>query len=404
MLERLDDIDWSLLTHAYGPADDVPDQIRNLASPDDEIRIGAYQELYASIVHQGSRYEATAYAAPFLLELLADESVPDRPVLVEMLAVMAVGGDEAWLPDTFPVALMREQARGGEAVRAAAPKPNDPGYDDESSYRYVEALSDEDQTRYHRHIELAVYDAVRAGVPLLRGLLHDPDPALRIRAAYTLAWFPEDAADSGPALLAAAAGAQESPEQVRVTATALVAASLLGHRPAEDLLAAPDRVTRWAAAVATALVDGEQTPDAAVTELLGWASGAPRDQVPFLDGNLAGLAGLVLERLDGRHADRVFAAWLRGIPTVSGNDALTMVASALRVAFPEPPVPAGLAYAHLTEDQRRLLAVLARSPRAWMLGQHRFGNFSLMMSDYGLSGNRDRLRAYVNGAVRSART
>ncbi|MBV1856550.1 HEAT repeat domain-containing protein [Catellatospora tritici] len=403
MLERLDDIDWALLTHAYGPADDVPGQIRDLARADDDVRIGAYQQLYASIVHQGSRYEATAYAAPFLLELLADEDVPDRPVLVEMLAVMAIGGDEAWLPGTFPVALMREQAHGGDAVRAAAPRPDHPDYDDESEYRYVEALSDEDQQRYYRHIELAVYDAVRAGVPLLRELLRAPDPALRIRAAYTLAWFPEDAADSVPALLAAATDAQDTAEQVRAAATALVAAGLLGHRPPDHLLAAPERVTRWAAAVATALVDGDDAPDAAVTELLGWASGAPRDQIPFLDGNLAGLAGLVLERLTGRHAGKVFAAWLRGIPTVSGSDALTMVASALRVAFPEP-VPAGTAYGHLAEDQRRLLTVLARSPRAWMLGEHRFGNFSLLMSDYGLSGSREHLRAYVNGEVRSART
>ncbi|MDI1460627.1 HEAT repeat domain-containing protein [Catellatospora sp. KI3] len=401
MLERLDDIDWSLLSHAYGAADDVPGWIRELASGDDEVRIGAYQGLYASIVHQGSRYEATAHAAPFLLELLADESVPDRAVLVEMLAVMAIGGDEAWLPGTFPVALVREQARGGGAVRAAAPRADHPDFDEEEVYRYVEGLSEQDRTRYHRHIELDVYDAVRAGVPLLRELLRDPDPAVRIRAAYALAWFPEEAASSGPVLLAAATDARDTFEQVRVSATALVAASLLGHGPPADLLAAPDRVTRWAAAVATALVDGEDAPDAAVTELLGWASGAPRDQIPFLDGNLAGLAGLVLERSE-RHAARVFAAWLRGIPTVSGSDALTMAGSALRMAFPEP-VPAGTAYGHLTQDQRRLLAVLARSPRAWMLGERRFGNFSLMMSDYGLSGSREQLRAYVNGEVRSAR-
>ena len=38
MLEELDRIDWKKLQHAYGSAKDVPDQIRALASNDDEIR------------------------------------------------------------------------------------------------------------------------------------------------------------------------------------------------------------------------------------------------------------------------------------------------------------------------------------------------------------------------------
>ena len=33
MLENLDRIDWGKLSHAYGPATDVPDQLLALASP-----------------------------------------------------------------------------------------------------------------------------------------------------------------------------------------------------------------------------------------------------------------------------------------------------------------------------------------------------------------------------------
>ncbi len=33
MLEGLNDINWQRLTHAYGPATDVPDLIRKLTSP-----------------------------------------------------------------------------------------------------------------------------------------------------------------------------------------------------------------------------------------------------------------------------------------------------------------------------------------------------------------------------------
>ncbi|BCJ75066.1 hypothetical protein CS0771_46100 [Catellatospora sp. IY07-71] len=404
MLERLDKIDWAGLTHAYGPAHDVPDQIRDLSSATEGVRAAARNALYSNIFHQGTRYEATAHAVPFLLELLANESVADRPALARMLAAIAIGYDESWLPGTLPIAVMREQATGGDAVRAAAPTPGDLGYDDESEYLYVESLSEQDRMQYFRHIEVAAYDAVRAGVPLLRELLRDSDPELRTQAAYALGWFPEDAAMSGPALLAAAiTGPEDGPEQVRAAAAALVAAGLLGHRPSADLITAPDALLRWAAAVATGLAAGDDTPDAAVAELLGWTSSGHRDRIPFLGGNLAGLAGLVIERLNGRHAAQTFEALLRTIPAVSGVEAMPVVASALRMAFPQLPVPEGIPYAELTDDQRRLLSVLAGSPRTWLLGEHQFGNFLLMLAGCELPASCDELQTYIDGGTMPAR-
>jgi hypothetical protein len=75
MLENLDTIDWRNLQHAYGPATDVPDLIRALASHDEEVRQSAMYELYGTIWHQDTIYEATAYAVPFLIELLESDSV-----------------------------------------------------------------------------------------------------------------------------------------------------------------------------------------------------------------------------------------------------------------------------------------------------------------------------------------
>ncbi|MEU4424298.1 hypothetical protein AB0F81_27065 [Actinoplanes sp. NPDC024001] len=95
--------------------------------------------------------------------------------------------------------------------------------DDDSSFLYWESLDGPDQERMFAHIELCVYDAVRAGVPLFCDLLTDADPPLRVAAAYALAWFSEDAAlSSGP--LAAAVADPEAP----VAATALVALGLIG--------------------------------------------------------------------------------------------------------------------------------------------------------------------------------
>ncbi|WP_327330075.1 hypothetical protein OG265_30405 [Streptomyces sp. NBC_01208] len=62
---------WADLTHAYGSAADVPDCLRALAGDDDEKAAEALSELYGSILHQGSVYEATAHAVPFLARTAA---------------------------------------------------------------------------------------------------------------------------------------------------------------------------------------------------------------------------------------------------------------------------------------------------------------------------------------------
>lgn len=91
MLERLDEIDWGSLTHAYGEATDVPDLIRQLAAPDSETRQEAIYELYGNIWHQGTVYKATAFAVPFLVELLQQPSLPDRHEVAGLLRDLAEG-------------------------------------------------------------------------------------------------------------------------------------------------------------------------------------------------------------------------------------------------------------------------------------------------------------------------
>jgi HEAT repeat protein/plasmid stability protein len=89
MLENLDDIDWSRLSHAYGPATDVPGWIRDLASAGDVE--GALYGLYASIVHQGTVYDASARVVPFLIELLQTDGVPTKPQILNLLACLGSG-------------------------------------------------------------------------------------------------------------------------------------------------------------------------------------------------------------------------------------------------------------------------------------------------------------------------
>ncbi|WP_405817557.1 hypothetical protein OG241_23470 [Streptomyces sp. NBC_01390] len=96
VLADLDQMDWSRLRHAYGSAEDVPALLRDLASAVEETAAEAEQELWSSIVHQGTVYTATAVAVPFLARLVV-EGVR-QSALVGMLGVIAESVDEHDLP------------------------------------------------------------------------------------------------------------------------------------------------------------------------------------------------------------------------------------------------------------------------------------------------------------------
>jgi hypothetical protein len=89
VLDNLDNIDWSRVNHAYGPATDLPATLRALASGDKEQRERALWELHGNIWHQGTVYEATALAVPFLLELVRGK----HPKSLEILWLLALIAD-----------------------------------------------------------------------------------------------------------------------------------------------------------------------------------------------------------------------------------------------------------------------------------------------------------------------
>ncbi|PYC65468.1 hypothetical protein C7C45_28475 [Micromonospora arborensis] len=409
MLDGLDDIDWARLGHAYGAADDVPGQLRALLSPDPATRDEALGDLYTNVFHQGNRFEASAYAVPFLLELLADPATPDPAAVAGLLSALAVGYDEGVLPEGFPVAEYRRVAEGGRELLAAKPPPwtgTDESKKEYVEYTYVESLSAAEQSRLWAYVDLATYDAVRAGVPVFRALLKHSDSGVRTVAAYVLAWFPEDADGSVSALAgaidaAAEPGVESTPGEV---ATMLVASGLLGAAPDVRWLADPRPVLRWAAAIGRVRVLGAAADPATVEELLSWAS-APHDDaatgpvegdwVPFLEGDLGGYAGLALRQLGPQHADRAFDALLDRLPTVSGERSLTVLGVALRLAFPDGPAAAGTPVAALPPRPRRLAEVLGRSTEPWLIDGQEFGNVAMLVDEYGLPGSRETMLAYL---------
>ena len=64
MLERLDEVPWDTLEHAYGAASDVPGLLRDLAAGTDRFDV-----LFGNLYHQGTVYPATVPAVPFLVAL-----------------------------------------------------------------------------------------------------------------------------------------------------------------------------------------------------------------------------------------------------------------------------------------------------------------------------------------------
>lgn len=96
MFSGLDAIDWTALDHAYGPAGEVPALLVMLRSPDPERRGQALGDFWGKVHHQNSIYSSTAAAVPFLIDIAADVSAPDRGSVMSLVA--SIGREAAyWL-------------------------------------------------------------------------------------------------------------------------------------------------------------------------------------------------------------------------------------------------------------------------------------------------------------------
>ncbi len=169
MLEGLDDINWHSLSHAYGPADDVPETLWALASgkTSGEDASGVF---WGNIWHQGTVYEATAYAVPFLIELLQDKRIKDREWLLLLLSNLATGNSYQAVHGNAPVnGLLLEVPEEFEAGR-------------QREIGWVQRAHDE----------------IRAGIPIYLNLLENRRPEVRTADAKLLSVFPESAREIVP--------------------------------------------------------------------------------------------------------------------------------------------------------------------------------------------------------------
>jgi hypothetical protein len=84
-------IDWSGLTHAYGSAENVPGLFARLGGSEDEA---VWQELWGSLCHQGSVYDASGAALAVLTDIALGRA-PGGPIqAVTMAGLITTDPDE----------------------------------------------------------------------------------------------------------------------------------------------------------------------------------------------------------------------------------------------------------------------------------------------------------------------
>jgi len=306
------------MRHSRGPAVEIPGLLEAIRLPEAWVRRQA---------HQTTPAEVSPAAVPFLIDLVADESAPDRFGACQVLRLVAVPDQSLWL-DAGPW--------GDEA-----------------------------------------YDAVRAGIGVYARALRAADPAVRLYAAFLLAWFPMDSDVIVPELTRIIAD-DEDPE---VAAVACVAAGLCG-RGGDDPALIEALKKHWgdpSALLGLALTLSRPDP-ALARDLYDCLSVVgPTTNWPFLDGDMETMTGFVIAGLPADLAPGRVDALLSRLSEDRELDDFTVALTLLKAAFPAGGVPDGTVFAHLSPPQQRVLKVLAVDPRI-----HRGAMISMLLGRFNL--------------------
>lgn len=192
---------WSQLQDGLGTAEAVPELLSQLASSKQRDRLHAFNQLEDErLVHQGRRFPAAVAAIPLLFEALDAKKHPGKPLVLRLLATIAVGAPELY-------------ARGGGVGEPPwSALRDDPALEGEC-FRAVAAGAD----RYEallRHRSAPV--RASAAVPLA---FVDPSRCIRVLVATLAKEATEDVALSW--LLALAVAARLSGEHPTISVTAV---------------------------------------------------------------------------------------------------------------------------------------------------------------------------------------
>ncbi|MDQ2713936.1 MAG: hypothetical protein M3Z08_03415 [Chloroflexota bacterium] len=335
MLEELENVAWQKLSHAYGETLDTPGMIRNIASDDSSVRAQALFSLSHDIWRQETAYEAVT---PFLIELLAAPTTPDKGALLVLLARLA-------MPQTYQ---QQHELRALDTLEAA----------DQQPACIVQARA-----------------AVRQGLATYLALLDEHDPRVRMCAAYTLAHLWECAATSIPRMLTAFV--QEHDPRVR--ANLLLSLQMLNRHECSaettDLFlhtvnSREEPLVKLTAAMALTRQAKEKTPRRAMRILVN-AIARPEliaeeyDELPWTTGSLIGDISMTLRHLRPGMARIAIPALIDALATVGVYSALSITQTLLYLAFNDKKERALSLPQELTSEQRLVLSVISNCLSAW---------------------------------------
>lgn len=351
-LAGLEAVPWADLTHAYGPASDVPGHLTALTSAEAPSRAEAWRQLDASIFHQGRVFPATSRAIPFLVRLAQWPQVLERTKILEFLKNLSGGRIESG--------------------------PGMPNYEAELA-------------AWH-----AVQDALHSAVSAFADLLSDQDPAIRASAAVALGV----SATRSEELLEVVFKRMGQESDVKVLACEILVLPRLGGAPRlASYLLHPSKLVQFAAAITTCRSSGERSEEA-ITILRN----ALRDPTPIEDHDLPwgsmgvrsdaclGLCGLG----DGMPDDQ-FAEILEAFQALPDSCAAATVGlELLRLTVGETThacwdAPKSAPFGQLTERQRATLTAFARSSAVWDTIETR-----MVLLAHGLPMDQESMRRFVS--------
>jgi HEAT repeat protein len=404
MLEGLSKIQWGRLTHAYGPAADVPGYIRQLLDPDEKVRRDAMKALRYTVAHQGSRYRATAPAVPFVFEVLEHRRTADRDWLIELLLGFAVGNPEWSYPPGFnPGREFQHAIRLGERTNLNAIRRAD----------WTE--KDDDQISRMQLWEMDAYHAVLKRIGTFHRLTGDSDQKVRMAAVKALSWFPE-AAKKSIALVRRAIQTHEDPNE---RANAILSLGTLDRyqkdesdvdRLTAELAVDRPYVIRMAAAFALAAILGKRLPAEALTVLLEILEDPKRaseegSAISWSYDAVPGMAGMTITKIRPKATEPVLAALCRVAAKVDNCwHGAARFAALMCVAFRDPkkaPVRKDestgwsiLDGGKLTPVQLRAVEAIAAAP-VWQAQPFNLGTIHEACWDYGMPWRPDLMQQVV---------
>jgi hypothetical protein len=381
-LAGLDDVPWADLQHSYGTADDVPGKLRAMQAG---LQEGPYQPidlLWNNIVHQGTRSEAAVYTVPFLVRMALDPRMADRHDVIGLLAAIAIGLDNNYLPNGYdPTVGGEDELRDltGEVTQWIAEA------EDETEHKERTAQGAE-MLRKAEAVALC-HHTVRDSLPALTDLLNADAAELRAAAANLLAWFPDFTSTSTP-LLTSFVASESAPA---AAATGIVALGLLGEPTVVPFIrqyldSAFDEL-RWASAFALTRFG---VTDSAVTDALIKAIAQPPTQskeMPFLGGDYLGLATIALAETQAATTPQAIDAILAGLANDTDSQSYSAASTLFALAFPADPSEVPQSFSDLSQIQQRVL--VEREPFPWP------ANATYALRQWNIPTGQPDLRAYL---------